>query len=135
LIFPVVLDRSAVIESTSPTSGSTIRVIATATAVTAVEPAAAVVSLVNPADLTSIRSSFCNQVHYFASPEDAQPWLAQHPGGELLPVGEASRLAVDLTARMLDRLTAATPRIRDVDAVRHANLPRASSHPAATPQA
>ena len=35
------------------------------------------------------------------------------------PVGEASRLAVDLTATMLDRLTAATPRIRDVDAVRH----------------
>lgn len=74
-------------------SVSTIRVIATATAVTAVEPATAVVSLVNPADLTSIRSSFCNQVHYFASPEDAQPWLAQHPCGELLPVGEASRLA------------------------------------------
>ena len=74
-------------------------------------------------------------VHYSASPEDAQPWLAQHPGGELLPVGEASRLAADLTATMLDRLAAATPRIRDVDAVRHANLPRASSHPAATPQA
>jgi hypothetical protein len=62
LIFPVVLDWSAVIESTSPTSGSTIRVIATPTAVTAVEPATAVVSLVNPEDLTSIRSSFCNQL-------------------------------------------------------------------------
>jgi len=69
-------------------------VTATPGGVTAVDPATAVVSLVNPEDLTSIRSSFCNQVHYFASPEDARPWLADHPGGEVLPVRDVHRLAV-----------------------------------------
>lgn len=108
LIFPVVIDKAAAIESTSPTSGGTVRVTATPTGVTAVEPATAVVSLVNPEDLSSIRSSFCNQVHYFTSAEDAQPWLDAHPGGEVLPVADAYLLAADLTTTMLDRVAAGT---------------------------
>ncbi len=39
--------------------------------VTGLEPADAVVSLVDPADLTSLRSAFCNEVHFFASPNAA----------------------------------------------------------------
>ncbi len=108
LIFPVIIDRPATIESTSPTSGGTVRVTATPAGVNAVEPATAVVSLVNPEDLSSIRSSFCNQVHYFTSAEDAQPWLEAHPGGEILPVADAYRLATDLTTTMLDRVAPAT---------------------------
>lgn len=104
LIFPALLERSATIESTSPTSGSTIRVTANPTGVTTVDPATAVVSLVNPEDLSSIRSSFCNQVHYFASPEDARPWLDEHPDGEVLPVRDAYRLAVEMTTTMLEQL-------------------------------
>ena len=42
------------------------------------EPATAVVSLVNPEQISSIRSSLCNQVHYFTSAEDAAGWLAEH---------------------------------------------------------
>lgn len=72
LIFPALLERSARVDSTSPASGDTIRVtVDPAAGVTSVEPATAVVSLVNPDQITSIRSSFCNQVHYFTSPEDA----------------------------------------------------------------
>ena len=119
LIFPVVIDRAARIESTSPTSGGTVRVTATPTGVTAVEPATAVVSLVNPEDLTSIRSSFCNQVHYFTTAEDAQPWLNAHPGGEVLPVADAYRLATDLTATMLDRATAGTAPAPDATGKHH----------------
>ena len=81
LMFPTLLERPASIESTSPTSGATIRLTVDATGVTSIDPAEAVVSLVNPADLTSIRSSFCNQVHYFASNADAEPWLDRHRGG------------------------------------------------------
>ena len=113
LIFPVVIDRTATIESTSPTSGGTVRVSATPAGVTAVEPATAVVSLVNPEDLSSIRSSFCNQVHYFTSAEDAQPWLETHPGGEVLPVADAYRLATGLTATMLDRVAAGTATVSE----------------------
>lgn len=35
-----------------------------------VEPATAVVSLINPEDISSVRSFFCNQVHFLASPEE-----------------------------------------------------------------
>jgi hypothetical protein len=38
---------------------------------------------------TSIRTAFCNQVHFFASPAAAQPWLDQHLGATVLTVGEA----------------------------------------------
>ncbi|MBI1379020.1 MAG: organomercurial lyase MerB [Actinobacteria bacterium] len=97
LIFPTLLDRAARIESASPTSGEPIRVTVEPAGVTAVEPATAVVSLVNPGAMTSIRSSFCNQVHYFTSAEDAQPWLEQHPGGEVVPVADAYQLGAALT--------------------------------------
>lgn len=119
LIFPVVIGRAAMIESTSPTSGGTVRVTATPTGVTAVEPASAVVSLVNPEDLSSIRSSFCNQVHYFTSTEDAQPWLTAHPGGEVRPVADAYRLATELTATMLDRVASGTTRAPDATGKHH----------------
>ena len=68
LIFPALVERAAHVESVSPASGATIRVtIDPATGVTSVEPATAVVSLVNPERMTSIRPSFCNQVHFFTS--------------------------------------------------------------------
>lgn len=119
LIFPVVIGRAAMIESTSPTSGGTVRVTATPTGVTAVEPASAVVSLVNPEDLSSIRSSFCNQVHYFTSAEDAQPWLTAHPGGEVRPVTDAYRLAKELTTIMLDRVASGTTPAPDATGKHH----------------
>lgn len=69
LLFPALLERAARIESVSPAGGDTIRVTVDPSAgVTSVEPSTAVVSLVNPDKITSIRSSFCNQLHYFTSP-------------------------------------------------------------------
>lgn len=105
LIFPILLDTPATIESTSPTSGQTIRVTVTPNRVTSVEPASAVVSLVNPADMSSVRSAFCNQVHYFASAEDARPWLERHPDAEVTAVKDAYLLAVAMTTKMLDEHT------------------------------
>lgn len=104
LIFPTLLARAARVESLSPVSGDTIRVTIDPDAgVTSIEPATAVVSLVNPEQITSIRSSFCNQVHFFASAEDAGGWLAEHPGAEVVPVAEAYRIGADLAARFLDQ--------------------------------
>ena len=87
LIFPTILDRPASIESESPVSGHPI-----------------VVSLVNPDDLTSIRSSFCNQVHYFTCAQDAAPWLAEHPEGQIVSVAEAHQLGAALTTQILTQL-------------------------------
>ncbi|HMR23335.1 MAG TPA: organomercurial lyase MerB [Micropruina sp.] len=110
LIFPALLDRPARVESVSPASGEPIRVtVDPAAGVTSVEPATAMVSLVNPEEITSIRSSFCNQVHYFTSPEDAAEWLVAHPDAEVAPVAEAYRIGAALTTGLLDRLQATTP--------------------------
>lgn len=107
LIFPALLDRAARIESVSPVSGDMVRVTVDPTAgVTSAEPSTAVVSLVNPEQITSIRSSFCNQVHYFTSPEDAAGWLAEHPEAEMVTVADAFQLGAAITAGLLGRLHA-----------------------------
>ena len=100
-MFPTLLDKTAVIESVSPTSGTPVRIRVGADAVTHVEPATAVVSLVNPDDISSVRSAFCNQVHFFASVDDAQPWLKNQPGAEVMSVEDAYRLAGTMAANML----------------------------------
>ncbi len=109
LIFPTLIGRPARIESVSPASGDTIRVTVDPTAgVTSVEPITAVVSLVDPGNLPSIRSSFCNQVHYFTSPEDAGGWLAEHPEGRVLSVAEAFGLGRNLLPETLARPVSGT---------------------------
>lgn len=100
LIFPQLLDRPVRIESAQRTGSTPVRVSADATGVTSVEPATAVVSLVNPDDLSQIRSAFCNQVHYFASPDEAAPWLERHPEATVIPVAAAFELATTLVESM-----------------------------------
>jgi len=104
LIFPALLDRPARIESVSPASGDTIRVTVDPTAgVTSAEPATAVMSLVDAGDMPSIRSSFCNQVHYFTSPKDATGWLTDHPGGQVIPLAEAFVLGSTVISGILEQ--------------------------------
>lgn len=109
LIFPTLLEASARVESVSPQSGDTIKVTVTPAGVQSVSPPTAVVSLVNPDDMTSIRSAFCNQVHYFTSPEDAQTWLENHPGGEVMPVTEAYALGTEMARTMIGNAAEDTP--------------------------
>lgn len=59
--------------------------------------------------MSSIRSAFCNQVHFFASPEAAQPWLNAHPGGSVLPVAVACRLGTAMAESLLDETLPAQP--------------------------
>ena len=101
LIFPTLLGTSARIESSYKATGTRVRVGVDATGVTSVEPATAVVSLVNPEDMSSVRSSFCNQVHFFASPEEAESWLENHPGGTVIPVKGAYGLGSSMAEKML----------------------------------
>lgn len=104
LIFPTVLGRPAHVVSPTPGSGEPVTLsVDPAAGVTAVEPAAAVVSVLVPdAGSSSVRASFCDQVHFFATPAAAQAWLAEHPGGTVLSVADAfelgRRLAHDLVA-------------------------------------
>ncbi|WP_407792072.1 organomercurial lyase MerB (plasmid) [Streptomyces sp. L7] len=101
LIFPTLLSVTARVESVSPASGEPISITVGPDGVRSVSPDTAVVSLVNPDDMTSIRSAFCNQVHYFTSAEDAQSWFDAHPGGEVLPVVEAYVVGENMARTMI----------------------------------
>jgi len=69
--------------------------------VLAADPTTAVVSIVTPQDCTSIRTAFCNQVHFFTSPAAAASWLHQHPDAAVLPIAEAVTLGGPLTGTLL----------------------------------
>lgn len=101
LIFPTLLGTAARVESVSPATGEPIKVVVGLDGVRSVSPETAVVSVVNPEDMSSFRSAFCNQVHYFTSAEEAQTWLEAHPGGEVLPVAEAYTLGTQMARTII----------------------------------
>ncbi|MCV9996204.1 organomercurial lyase MerB [Paeniglutamicibacter sp. ZC-3] len=101
LIFPALLGATARVESACHATGAPILLNSGAGSVTGVQPATAVVSLINPEDMSSIRSAFCNQVHFFASAETAQPWLDANPDGSVVPIAEALRLGTAMAGSLL----------------------------------
>jgi alkylmercury lyase len=101
LIFPAILDRPATVVSPCHASGLPVRFTVEPNKISSAEPATAVVSIATPDTRSSIRSAFCNQVHFFASPTTAQPWLDQRPDATVVPVAEALALAGPLTQTLL----------------------------------
>ena len=114
LFFPALIGKAATIESTSPGSGTLIRVMTGADGtVTSVQPATAVVSIISHPGTGPVRSSFCNQVHYFASREDAQPWLDSHPDGEVLDIEAAHRAGAAMASALLAAAATRAPAAQD----------------------
>lgn len=118
LIFPAVLGTGARIQSTCPATSVSILVHIDASGAIKARPATTVVSLVDPDDMRSVRSAFCNQVHFFASAEAARPWLEGHPGGSVISLDEAGRLGRQMAQTLLE---AAHPE--------HAGQPGGRPHP------
>lgn len=92
LLFPVLLRRSASIESPCRSTGELVRVKMTPAGIEAVEPPSAVVSIVAARDLATVRSVGCNNTHFFSSLEAASRWLEKHPEASILSVEDAFRL-------------------------------------------
>ena len=104
LIFPAVLGRTAQVESPCPATGTTIRVtVDPVRGVTALEPATAVVTIVDPArvDTAAVRATLCNPQHFFATADAARDFAASHPGMLVLPVADAHR---HITAPLADAI-------------------------------
>src|SRR5712692_4457294 len=83
LFLPVMLQQTAEISSSCPTTGETIRLTITPEGVTSYQPASAVISIVIPQPTTSglesveeIWMTFCHHIHFFSSPQAAQEWFA-----------------------------------------------------------
>lgn len=97
LVYARLIERSARVTSPCQATGTPVHLTIDDTAVTDIDPPEAVISLVTPGDLTSVRTAFCNHVHFFASAEAAQPWRNEHPDAAVLPIAEAYDLARGLT--------------------------------------
>jgi alkylmercury lyase len=101
LMVPVIVGRSAVVESTCPQTGQAIRVELTPDGVERVDPPDAVVSAVRPAgQLADVRSDTCDHGHFFSSIEASAAWADAHPEGHIHPVEEAFELDRQVIKRL-----------------------------------
>ena len=92
LLFPILLERPASIESPCRGTGELVHIEVTSAGIEVVEPTAAVVSIAAARDLANFRRISCNNAHFFSSPEAASRWLEKHPEATILSVEDAFRL-------------------------------------------
>jgi len=96
LMFPVILGRPGVVESTCPKTGEPIHIELNPSRV---EPGA-VVSAVRPrGKLIDVRASTCMKGHFYSSAAAAE-WMIEHPDGYVHPVEEAFRLDREIMTRL-----------------------------------
>jgi alkylmercury lyase len=104
LFFPALLGRTVTVRSTCPESGDDIQVTVRPDGIQELDPAGAMVSIVLPdsaATQASVRNAFCDQVHYFRSPQATSTWLENHRDGIVLPVAGAFEAGRILSERVL----------------------------------
>ncbi len=80
LIFPVLLRKTAHIESSDPISGVKIRLTATPEGVQEIKPSTAVLTWPEHADSSDIRGTVCYPSLWFASRETAQKYASKNEG-------------------------------------------------------
>ena len=105
LFIPEMLGKPAKVQSRDPHTGTAITLTVTPDGVEAVEPAAAVMSIligdpeVVKTNTTKVMASFCHHIFFLASPETGAEWAAQHGEGTfLVTLEEAFALGKRLNA-------------------------------------
>ena len=88
--------------SACPVTGELITLTVTPEGVTKISHPEAVVSFLMPDGPfdSGVIESFCHFVHFFASRQAGEQWVAGHPGTFLLTLGEAADLAARGNRRM-----------------------------------
>jgi alkylmercury lyase len=99
LMFPALIDTEAHVRSTCPETSRPVSLVATPHDFRSLEPAEAVVSLVEPQ--ADIRKSFCCNVHFFASLQAGRRWARGLPGIRLVCVKEAFQLGQAIARQRL----------------------------------
>jgi hypothetical protein len=66
------------------------------------DPTTAVVSIITPEEMCSVRSAFCDHVHFFAGPTAARGWRAEHPGMSVVSVADAYLFGRPLIRKLPD---------------------------------
>ena len=109
LLFPILLERPASIESPCRGTGELVHIEVTSAGIEAVEPPSAVVSIVAARDLATFRRVSCNNAHFFSSPEAASCWLEKHPEATILSVEDTFRLGRLIAEDLSDISRSAEP--------------------------
>ena len=101
LTYPILLEQTAQVESICPITRTPIRLRVGPEGISALEPATAMVSLTIPDTHPDAcnRASFCDQGHFFASPEAAATWQADHPQARALTVEAVYQLGRIIATR------------------------------------
>ena len=99
LMLPIILDKPARVVSPCHATGELVRLTITPHGIVEQDPPHVVISIVEPHDLASIRSVFCENVHLFLSTTVASCWVDKHPGATIVPVAEGFRLAQLITQK------------------------------------
>ena len=96
LFLPELLGGDLEVASTCPASGAEIRLTVTPDCVAAVGPKSTVLSFVTPEAArmrAELRDVFCCHVNFFAGPEAAESWRANHPDAGILTLDHGFELA------------------------------------------
>jgi len=96
LFLPQLLGHTTEIESASPDRGTIVRLSVSPERVERIDPVGARMSFLLP-DTAAVQkdvvSSFCHFIHFFASRQAGETWVARHPETFLLSIEEAHALA------------------------------------------
>lgn len=105
---PTLLEQTAIVESASPVSNAKINLTISPQRVEKVSPVDAVVSIVvlnpteeNLASVDGIWNTFCRQIHFFVSRDEAERWAAGRDDIEIIDVQAAFELGQQLWSRVL----------------------------------
>ncbi len=108
LFLPPMLKQTATVESYSPVSKEKVRLTVGPERVEEVSPADAVLSIVtldpsmvDTSSVEAIYGNFCEQIHFFASREDAERWAAGRDNIDILSVEEGYELGKQVFAELL----------------------------------
>lgn len=108
LFLPALLGQTATIESTSPLSRVPVRLTVRPDGVMKVSPPEAVLSIAivdGDTTLTAVEAiwmTFCRNIHFFATREEAVLWAAERDDIAILTPDEGYQLGRQLTRRLLD---------------------------------
>jgi alkylmercury lyase len=94
LFIPMILGKTAYVESEDAHTGAPISLTVTPERVEAVAPRGAVVSMLEPREdmLADVVTRLCHYIHFFASEASGRAWITKHPGAMLLSLEDAFEL-------------------------------------------
>lgn len=96
LFIPEIINKTAMVTSACPVTGSPIMLTISPDSVVSANPAGTIVSFIKPEEAgmqQSIVKSFCHYVNFFSSKRVGDHWVSENPGTSLLTMNEAFALA------------------------------------------